>query len=234
MKAALPLLLALNGGYVDTAGYLALQGLFPAHVTGNFVTLGASLVLGTSGVAAKLIALPAFCLVVVLARLLGNVIRDRGGDALRILFGIKLVLLIAGAALAIHFGPFPDGDAWTALVTGWALIAAMAIQNAVQRIHMPGAPPTNIMTGNTTQLMIDLADVVFGTTDGNPPDAALARLKRIAATLGTFIAGCAAGAALFAYAGMWCFAAPPLVALAAILIRADFAPPPGVAAAHSK
>jgi uncharacterized membrane protein YoaK (UPF0700 family) len=33
-------LLSLNGGFVDTAGFLGLQGLFTAHVTGNFVTLG--------------------------------------------------------------------------------------------------------------------------------------------------------------------------------------------------
>ena len=39
-------------GYVDTAGYLALQGLFTAHVTGNFVTIGASLISGTSGTVA--------------------------------------------------------------------------------------------------------------------------------------------------------------------------------------
>ena len=58
MKLSLPVLLSVNGGYVDSAGFLALQGLFSAHVTGNFVTLGAALVLGTSGVVAKLIALP--------------------------------------------------------------------------------------------------------------------------------------------------------------------------------
>jgi uncharacterized membrane protein YoaK (UPF0700 family) len=43
-----------------------------AHVTGNLVTLGASLVLGTSGVAAKLMALPTFCLGVITARLIGS------------------------------------------------------------------------------------------------------------------------------------------------------------------
>jgi hypothetical protein len=37
-------LLSFNGGFVDTAGFLGLQGLFVAHVTGNFVTLGAALV----------------------------------------------------------------------------------------------------------------------------------------------------------------------------------------------
>jgi hypothetical protein len=46
--AALPVLLSVTAGYVDTAGYVALQGLFTAHVTGNFVTLGASPVSGTS------------------------------------------------------------------------------------------------------------------------------------------------------------------------------------------
>ena len=58
MRPSVPILFSINGGYVDTAGFLALQGLFTAHVTGNFVTIGAALVFGTSGVVAKLLALP--------------------------------------------------------------------------------------------------------------------------------------------------------------------------------
>ena len=57
----LPHLLSLTAGFVDTAGFLVLQGLFTAHVTGNFVTLGASPVLGTSGRIAKLLGLSVFC-----------------------------------------------------------------------------------------------------------------------------------------------------------------------------
>src|SRR5258707_10956040 len=76
-KATLPLLLSLNAGYVDTAGFLALQGLFTAHVTGNFVTLGASLALGTSGATAKLLALPIFCAVVIAARLINTWLTNR-------------------------------------------------------------------------------------------------------------------------------------------------------------
>ena len=52
-RPTLPTLLSFNAGYVDTAGFLALHGLFTAHVTGNFVTLGASLVTGTTGAIAN-------------------------------------------------------------------------------------------------------------------------------------------------------------------------------------
>jgi uncharacterized membrane protein YoaK (UPF0700 family) len=71
-QPVLPLLLSVNAGYVDTAGFLALEGLFTAHVTGNFVTLGASLALGTSGAVVKMLALPVFCVVVIATRLLGS------------------------------------------------------------------------------------------------------------------------------------------------------------------
>ena len=77
LRLVLPLLLSFNAGFVDTAGFLALQGLFTAHVIGNFVTLGASLVLGTSGALAKLLALPVFCAVVIAARWLGTLLSHR-------------------------------------------------------------------------------------------------------------------------------------------------------------
>ena len=104
LKPTLPLLLSLNAGFVDTAGFLALQGLFTAHVTGNFVTLGASLVLGTSGAVAKLLALPVFCVVVILTRLLSSALLRINRPALKIVLGLKIILLVAGAVLAIRLG----------------------------------------------------------------------------------------------------------------------------------
>src|ERR1700746_3144007 len=105
-RAALPLVLSFNAGYVDTAGFLALQGLFTAHVTGNFVTLGASFALGTSGAIAKLLALPVFCAVVIASRWFGTLLSHRSTHPFAPLLVLKVLLLIAGSAMAIHFGPF--------------------------------------------------------------------------------------------------------------------------------
>jgi uncharacterized membrane protein YoaK (UPF0700 family) len=70
--AAIAALLSFNGGFVDTVGFLGLQGLFVAHVTGNFVTLGAALVQGSHGIVGKILALPEFIVVIALARLAGT------------------------------------------------------------------------------------------------------------------------------------------------------------------
>src|ERR1700677_1342682 len=142
---AMPILLSVTAGYVDTAGYVALQGLFTAHVTGNFVTLGASLASGSAGALAKLLALPTFCIVIILTRWLGRGLQARGWPALRTLLTLKVALLAAAAALALRFGPFSNSDSIPALITGLTLVSAMAIQNAVQRIHLGSSPPTTLM-----------------------------------------------------------------------------------------
>lgn len=88
----LPLVLSLTPGYVDTSGFLALQGLFTAHVTGNFVTLGAALALGSSGAIAKLLALPVFCAVVIGMRLLTSTLSSHYRHMFEALLGLKILL----------------------------------------------------------------------------------------------------------------------------------------------
>jgi uncharacterized membrane protein YoaK (UPF0700 family) len=53
--SAMTRLLSLNAGFVDTVGFLGLQGLFTAHITGNFVTLAAGLVYGPHGTIGKIL-----------------------------------------------------------------------------------------------------------------------------------------------------------------------------------
>lgn len=216
-RATLPLVLSLNAGFVDTAGFLALQGLFTAHVTGNFVTLGASLALGTSGAIAKLLALPVFCAVVIAARLFGTLLSNRAMRAFEILLGIKVLLLIGGAALAIRFGPFHDGDSREAILTGMVLVAAMAIQNAVHRVHLGRVPPSTLMTGTTTQIMLDLADRIYARTGETAQPTS--RLARMSTNIVVFAIGCGAAALLFMRLSVWCFVVPPVLAVVALILR---------------
>jgi uncharacterized membrane protein YoaK (UPF0700 family) len=211
-------LLSFNGGFVDTAGFLGLQGLFTAHVTGNFVTLAAALVLGTHGVVAKLLALPEFVLVIALARVAGTALRARGLPTLPILLVVKVCFLLAFFVLAVSFGPFPDSDAPAALLTGFAGIAGMATQNAMQRVHFASIPPTTLMTGNTTQAVLDAVDLLRGVEQDNAP-AVRARLARTLRGIVWFAGGCAAAALLYFWIGFWCLALPVVVGAATAILH---------------
>jgi uncharacterized membrane protein YoaK (UPF0700 family) len=226
MKLSLPALLSFNGGYVDTAGYLALQGLFTAHVTGNFVTIGAALVFGTSGIVAKLLALPVFCTVIIVTRLLSFNLPARW-PVFETMTTLQVLLLLVAAVLAIATGPFANGDGAPAIILGMTLVSAMAIQNAANRIHLAAAPPTTIMTGTTTQIMIDIADLICS-APGVARDPIRSRLRRMCVAVGGFAAGAAGGALLFHAIGSWCFALPPLVALLArITAKSSLTTPTG-------
>ena len=218
-RAALPLVLSLNAGFVDTAGFLALQGLFTAHVTGNFVTLAATLVSGTHGVIAKLLALPEFIVVVIVARLLGAALRARGLPALRLLLVAKVTFLLAFFVLAVALGPFPDSDAPAALLAGFAGIAGMAVQNAVQRVHYSSLPPTTLMTGNTTQAALDAVDLLHG---GNGDlTTTRARFGRTVQSIAWFAGGCALAAVLYYWIGFWSLAVPVAVGATTAILGKD-------------
>jgi uncharacterized membrane protein YoaK (UPF0700 family) len=217
-KSHLAALLSFNGGFVDTAGFLGLQGLFTAHVTGNFVTLGAALVFGTHGVIAKLAALPEFVVVIALAHVAGGMMAKHQWPALRILLGAKTALLVAFFALAVALGPFADSDTPTALLTGFAGIAAMAVQNTIQRAHLASVPPTTIMTGNTTQAVLDAVDLLRG-SDPEHEAIVRARFGRTIGTIGYFAAGCAVAAVLYAWIGFWNLAVPVVVGVVTAVLQ---------------
>lgn len=56
--------LSFVGGFVDVVGFIALFGLFTAHVTGNFIMLGLEMVHATKLAIAKLLAVPIFIMMV--------------------------------------------------------------------------------------------------------------------------------------------------------------------------
>jgi uncharacterized membrane protein YoaK (UPF0700 family) len=213
-------LLSFNAGFLDTAGFLGLQHLFVAHVTGNFVTLVAALVLGTHGVIGKVLALPEFIVVLAAARVIGAALTARQLPTLRILLMVKVLLLTAFFVLGVTLGPFSDSDVPAALVTGFAGIAAMAVQNGIQRVHFGNLPPTTLMTGNATQATLDAIDLLRG-VDAGQTAVVRARFARTIRGIFCFAVGCAIAAALYAWVGFWCLALPVTVGSASAIVRLE-------------
>ncbi len=215
---AVPSVLSVNAGYVDALGFLALHGLFTSHVTGNVVTLGASFIHGSSGALVKLMAVPFFCFTVFGVRLLRYSLDHRRLSALTTLLAVKLLLFVLGAALALRYGPFPDADAPIAFITGMVLVTAMAIQNGLHRVHLSSAPPSTVMTGTTTQVMLDLADLFHGVS----PETKASLVPRLANMLNSivaFAAGCGAAAVLYSQLGDWAFVVPPVLGALTLLVH---------------
>lgn len=220
---SLPMLLSFNGGYVDTLGLLALSGLFTAHVTGNFVTLGAAAALGLSGAVSNLLALPVFSLVVFTSRLVCLMLQVVNRSPIGPMLVAKRSLLMAAAVIAFCYGPIHADETSATLVIGMTLVSAMAIQNGLHKAHLSKAPPSMLMTGTTTQIMIDLADLVGG-SDKDEVSAARVRIGKMATTVATFAFGCGFAAAAFLLAPVIAFGFPVIVGAVAFFadtVRAE-------------
>jgi len=227
VKPAAPMLLSFNAGYVDTAGFLVLQGLFTAHVTGNFVTFGAAMAHGTSGAVAKLLALPVFCLTILATRMIGLRLGVPSLPMLKAMLTLKILLLMIAAAFALAWGPFDNADGWRAIVTGMTFVCAMAVQNAAHRIHLAKAPPSTLMTGTSTQIMLDVAELLSRPTSDKQHSEIHGRLRNMVLSVVVFALGCMAAALIFIVAGLRVFLLPPLVAIMT-LTAIHFNPDPDI------
>ena len=209
--------LGFVAGFVDAAGFLALSGLFTSHVTGNFVLIAAELVTRSSGVVAKLLALPAFVFGVAATRLIALALERRGIAPLRPLLSIQAGLLVAFLVAGALQSPSGSPDAAGTIVAGMLGVAAMSVQNAVARLSLSHLAATTVMTVNVTQTVIDAVDLL---RDGRSTVAehAAARLKRMLPAVVAFAIGALAGAFGVAISSFWCLLVP--VAVLVVLVAA--------------
>jgi uncharacterized membrane protein YoaK (UPF0700 family) len=157
-------------GYVDTLGFVTLSGLFTAHVTGNFVLLGRTLVQPGGEVLLKLLAFPAFVLGVLAAQWL---LRRADTYLLRRAWCLQLLLLLAAAASAWLAAPIVHADSGPAMASGLLCAAAMGVQNAYGKLLQAKLPASTVMTGNVTQLVLDGAAALYCRQRPAPATAAL-------------------------------------------------------------
>ncbi|CAJ0814109.1 YoaK family protein [Ralstonia flaminis] len=204
-------LLAFVAGYVDVVGFSALFGLFTAHVTGNFVMIGVELAGSGQGVLAKLLALPVFVLAVASTKLAVAALTRRGVAPVRPLLLAQAVLLAAFMVAGLLALPIQSADAPATIVVGLIGVAAMGVQNAKARIVLSEHAPTTIMTGNTTQIVIDVVELL--SPDSTQKDGARTRLRKMLPPLMGFAIGAVLGALAFGVVSFWCVVPPVLILL---------------------
>ena len=209
---AMPMLLSFVAGYVDSYTYLALFGLFVAQVTSSFVLAGAELVTHNYGIAGKLLALVSFIAAAAATAALIGVARQRTRAALPLMLALETILLAVFLAI-ILFGPASkDASDWHGIIAGIFAAMAMGAQSVLVRLLMKGIPQTNVMTGNMTQLGIEINDLIVawrhrarepGNADAVRVFADVyARLWTVLSVAIGFLVGAAAGAVAFAVIGL--------------------------------
>lgn len=215
--ASLGQILAFAAGFADTCGFVSLSGLFTAHVTGNLVLIGASLAgVQEGGMISKLVALPVFCLLVIVTRIaVARMQYLPRQTTLAVILAVEALFLLGFMSLGVIFGPFASADSLIAIATGMLGVAAMAIQNATARILLGTQVPSTVMTGNVTQLVLDLVDIFARRVSMDGRQAARSRVKKMAPVILSFVIGAAAGALGYGAIGFWCLAAPTFVVFAA-------------------
>lgn len=186
--------LGFLAGYVDTLGFIALFGLFTAHVTGNFVLIAVSLAdTRQTPSLLKLLAFPAFILGVAAARLLVARCERRGTGATRPVYLLQLVLLLGFMACGILAEPVGKRAGALAMAAGLFGAAAMGAHSAAGKLLLTHLAPTSMMTGNVTQLTIDAVDWLRGAADAT----VRTRCAKFFWTILAFAVGCCLAA--FAY-----------------------------------
>jgi len=209
--------LGFTAGYVDTVGFVALFDLFTAHVTGNFVLIGSELAHPDHGVLLKLLVFPAFIAGVAVSRLLALRIEHRERSSRVSLLALQCTLLVASMLCGWRAQPIVDAGAPWVLATGMLAAAAMGVQNALARLAFSDLAPTTVMTGNVTQLVIDLVDLVRSPTDGGLRQ----RIRKFGYPVFAFAGGAICGGSFYQHAHLWALALPLVILVGLALTPTD-------------
>jgi uncharacterized membrane protein YoaK (UPF0700 family) len=211
-----PLITALLGfvaGFVDVAAFLGLFKIFVAQLTGSFVFAGAELVSEHHEIMA-LLAIPTFFLAGCAAAALA-MSRASGGRPLAWVLALECLLLTVMMTLMLEL-PLTGQNAPSVVAAALVGIAAMGVQSAMVRMFMRGAPSTNVMTTNTSQLAIDATFLLLSIggrrVASEQASESRERLAHYWPPVAGFVGGTALGALGEQVAGNFSLAGPVLVA----------------------
>jgi uncharacterized membrane protein YoaK (UPF0700 family) len=198
-------------------GFFTLGHIFTAHITGNLVVAAAAAVHGGPINMAQLLAIPVFMLALAVVWLIAQASHRRRPSLARLLLWVQFLLLIAVLTFGVVTKPSADPQGLTAGIAAMIAVSAMACQYALLRLAIPGAISTAVMTGNLTNTVLSLMDLLAKDHPLLPVDAD--RLKRSLHLLVGFLLGCVVSASAVSVLEDWAWSLPVVlsgVALACV------------------
>jgi uncharacterized membrane protein YoaK (UPF0700 family) len=105
------------------------------------------------------------------------------------------------------------------IFAGMLGVSAMAVQNALVRLSLRGAPSSAVMTTNVTLFTIDVGEMLLG-RNASATEKARDRARRTWPAIAGFLLGCALGAACEAAIGLRSLMIPAGFALLALALGA--------------
>jgi len=214
LEARLPPLLSVIAGMVDLTGFFTLGNIFTAHVTGNLVVIAAEAVRGGPLNLAQTLSVPVFILAVAAVWLLDRASGRRGPALTRLLLLVQFLLLTGILIFSVITKPSANPHGLMAGIAVMMAVSAMACQFALFRLALPGGISTAVMTGNLTNTVLSLMEMLSLGRPLMPADAG--RLKRSLHLLFGFLVGCIVAAAAISLLADWAWSLP--VALAAVAV----------------
>ena len=207
-------ILSLIAGFVDTVGFVALFGLFTAHVTGNFVLIGAEVAGVGQGMLLKLLAFPAFIVGIAMSSVLFKYLeRKHSANTAGGLYLMQAVLLGAFLVTGLLALPVRDASAPLVLLCGVLGTMGMGVQNARGKLLETAGLPNTVMTGNVTQVVLDVVELIHRGTHGGHAQQVSERLRSTLAAMGGFAAGAMVGALAYVRFSFAAIALPVAVLL---------------------
>lgn len=239
-------LMSFIGGFVDSAGYFKLYGLFTSSVTGSVIAACAS-IFQTYGVVSRVFVAIAFalgggfCAGAVLKGKLAYGWKERGISKLVLI--IEIVALVASIGLGLWFDPDIESlDDWQVILIASVMAFAMGVHSAAVKELLPTAPATTVMTltilGVSMQFVNSLSFFfaryslwdLYLKEDGKPSEYnalmekklsdAWAAMTKSTKPLFFFTTGALLGTAMMKFLSFWSLALP-VVLLAFLLLDAS-------------
>ena len=216
MAERLPPLLSVIAGMVDLTGFFTLGSIFTAHVTGNLVVAAAAAVRGGPWNLAQALAIPVFMLAVAAAWLIARASGLHGVALTRLLLVVQFLLLLAVLVFSVATNPSANPHSLVAGIAVIIAVCAMAIQYALLRLALPNAVSTAVMTGNLTNTVLALMEMLSPQQPLMTVDRG--RMKRSLHLLIGFLVGCVVAVAAISVLGDWAWSIPTMLAAFAIAV----------------